>query len=389
MAIEIAGSSSHVEEVLGSGSVGAFVHPTEAGSPRGAVAEVEARRRAGEAEAHDVAGGQGTWGPAASEAEAAGLGALSNTELWTRTLTMNHRRRRAVAMLVAHLAEVERRSLHLREGYSSMYDLCVRGLGMSEGEAHRSISGARVSRRFPLVIAMLADGGLHLTGLSLLASRLTEANHGQILEACCRKTKAEIQEVLARWFPRPDVPDCIGLVDFESRDAQGDLVRDGIEPRSADRFAFRFSASAAFKAKLEHARNRMSHVGRDLETVFERALDLLIAERENTCWGKTDRPHRSPGAKHGAPTRESRREVYERDAGQCTYVSAAGVRCSGKAFLNFDHVEERARGGGGGPGNGRLLCAAHNQCTRGRLSAMHSWTTRSRCEDLGPAGAQS
>ncbi|MEZ4222363.1 MAG: hypothetical protein R3B13_15605 [Polyangiaceae bacterium] len=349
------------------------------------------------------------------------LTSLSNAELWTRTLASNARRRRAVALLVAHLAEVERRSLHLREGYSSLYDFCLRGLGMSEGEAHRSISSARVARRFPIALGMLADGRLHLTGLSLLANRLTESNHAALLEEACAKTKAEIQVVLARWFPRPDVPDQVELLetgdwrggsneaaatsaagldrcggvhpgssfaggmqtaaprllesvghespghgdcgarDLALRNARGPDIHDRIEPRSAERFAIRFSASAAFKAKLEHARNLMSHVGRGLETVFERALDLLIAERESKCWGKTDKPRRSAGAKHGEPTRQSKREVYERDAGQCTYVSPAGVHCTARAFLNFDHIKERANGGGGAADNGQLLCAAHNQ----------------------------
>ncbi|MEZ4225418.1 MAG: hypothetical protein R3B13_30985 [Polyangiaceae bacterium] len=347
---------------------------------------------------------------------------LSNAEIWSRTLASNARRRRVVALLVAHLAEVERRSLHLREGYSSLYDFCLRGLGMSEGEAHRSISSARVARRFPIAVGMLADGRLHLTGLSLLANRLTESNHEELLQEACGKTKADIQAVLASRFPRQDVPDCIELLDagdwcrgsneeaanpatgsehcgdahagarsasgtraaatpkvfgcVGSDDARssdcrtreqmtgdpaGTEFRDRIEARSAERFAIRFSASAAFKAKLEHARNLMSHVGRGLETVFERALDLLIAERENKCWGKTDKPRRSVGAKHGAPTRQSKREVYERDAGQCTYVSPAGVHCTARAYLNFDHIKERANGGGGSADNGRLLCAAHNQ----------------------------
>ncbi|MEZ4227222.1 MAG: RuvA C-terminal domain-containing protein [Polyangiaceae bacterium] len=365
---------------------------------------------------------------AESVAPAAGAGdvgetltTLSNAELWSRTLASNARRRRAVALLVAHLAEVERRSLHLREGYSSLYDFCLRGLGMSEGEAHRSISSARVARRFPIAVGMLADGRLHLTGLSLLASRLTESNHAELLEEACGKTKADIQVVLARWFPRPGVPDCVELLgaagwrggsneartdsvagsehcsdvhaggraasgaqgaapgliecgghggagsgDCRTREqvlgnARGTEFHDSIEPRSAERFAIRFSASAAFKAKLEHARNLMSHVGRSLETVFERALDLLIAERENKCWGKTEKPRRSPGAKHGAPTRHSKREVYERDAGQCTYVSSSGVHCTARAYLNFDHIKERANGGGGAADNGQLLCAAHNQ----------------------------
>ena len=71
------------------------------------------------------------------------LDALSNEALWQSTLTANAARRRAIARLLMHLALIEERRLHLVRGYSSLYDLCVRWLGMSEGQAHRSVSGAQ------------------------------------------------------------------------------------------------------------------------------------------------------------------------------------------------------------------------------------------------------
>ena len=121
-----------------------------------------------------------------------------------------------------------------------------------------------------------------------------------------------------------------------------------------------FSGSAELRAKLEHAQNLMSHVSRKLEVVFERALDALIRELENKQWGKTERPRRSGGRKDRRPSRADKREVYERDGAQCAYVSSSGVRCTARAFLQYDHVDPRGKGGGGEARNGRLLCAAHN-----------------------------
>ena len=134
------------------------------------------------------------------------LDALSNDALWQSTLSANATRRRAVARLLVHLALIEERRLHLVRGYSSLYDLCVRCLGMSEGQAHRSVSGARAAKSFPLALEMIADGRLHLTGLSLIAKRLTAENHAQLLQEVAGKTKGDILIVLARWFPKPDVP---------------------------------------------------------------------------------------------------------------------------------------------------------------------------------------
>ncbi|MCB9578327.1 MAG: hypothetical protein H6717_14985 [Polyangiaceae bacterium] len=251
-------------------------------------------------------------------------------------------------------------------GYSSLYDLCVRCLGMSEGQAHRSVSGAHAAKSYPLALEMIADGRLHLTGLSLIAKRLTPENHAQLLEDVAGKTKADILIVLARWFPKPDVPDRVEPLSAGSRPSeQGSLGLDGaprsrVEPLSEERFLVHFSGSAELRAKLEHAQNLMSHVSRKLEVVLERALDALIRELENKQWGKTERPRRSGGRKDRRPSRADKREVYERDGAQCAYVSSSGVRCTARAFLQYDHVDPRGKGGGGEARNGRLLCAAHN-----------------------------
>ncbi|MET0411630.1 MAG: hypothetical protein ABW217_10050, partial [Polyangiaceae bacterium] len=52
--------------------------------------------------------------------------------------------RRLTAELVAHLGEVEERRLHLEAACSSMFDYCLRRLGLSEDEAYRRIEVARL-----------------------------------------------------------------------------------------------------------------------------------------------------------------------------------------------------------------------------------------------------
>jgi 5-methylcytosine-specific restriction endonuclease McrA len=113
--------------------------------------------------------------------------------------------RRAVAEIVAHLGEVEERRLHLLGGYSSMFDYCVRCLGMSEDEAYRRIEVARLVRTYPRLLPMLRGGQVSLSVASLLKARLTRANHEALLADLTGKTVAQAREVLAAWFPQPDV----------------------------------------------------------------------------------------------------------------------------------------------------------------------------------------
>src|SRR5262245_18035198 len=95
------------------------------------------------------------------------LGHLSDAQLIGSLEALLASCRRSVARLIAHLAEVEERRLHLRMAYSSMFVYCTARLGMSEDEACRRIDAARLAKRFPSVYGLLEDGALSLTALCL------------------------------------------------------------------------------------------------------------------------------------------------------------------------------------------------------------------------------
>ncbi|HUH01949.1 MAG TPA: hypothetical protein VML75_08120, partial [Kofleriaceae bacterium] len=91
------------------------------------------------------------------------------------------RSRCAEAELVAHLGEVDHRRLYLGQGCSSMFGYCTQVLHMSEGAAYMRIAAARAARRHPALLEMLAEGGLHVSGIARLAPHLTEVNRDQVL----------------------------------------------------------------------------------------------------------------------------------------------------------------------------------------------------------------
>src|SRR2546428_29082 len=116
------------------------------------------------------------------------------------------------------------------------------------------------------------------------------------------------------------------------------------------------------------------------------------SRRSRSCWRDASRargrwgwcrPRRAhPDPRMGDPPRggypsanprhipaQVKRAVWARDGGQCTFVSEAGHRCAARKLLEFDHVEEVARGGKASVAGIRLRCRAHNQhgaeCTFG------------------------
>jgi hypothetical protein len=115
-------------------------------------------------------------------------------------------KRRALAEVVAHLAEVEERRLHLEAACGSLFYYCVRRLGMSEDEACRRIELARLARKFPLLFPELASGRIGLSVALLLKPVLSSENQHELIPAARSATLQQTRELLAARFPRPDVP---------------------------------------------------------------------------------------------------------------------------------------------------------------------------------------
>ncbi len=115
----------------------------------------------------------------------------------------------STAELLADMAEVDIRGLHVAAGYPSMYLYCVDHLHMSEDEAFMRIRAARTGHQFPAIFAAVADGRLHLSAVVMLSPRLTVENAGELISAASHQTKAQIASLLAQRFPQPDVPTMI------------------------------------------------------------------------------------------------------------------------------------------------------------------------------------
>jgi 5-methylcytosine-specific restriction endonuclease McrA len=100
----------------------------------------------------------------------------------------------------------------------------------------------------------------------------------------------------------------------------------------------------------------------DVAEVFRRALCELRKRLEKQKFAKSDHSRPQRGAAKGRHVPAAvRKAVWERDGGQCTFVSEKGKRCDARAPLEFDHVDAVSRGGQATVAGIRLLCRAHNQ----------------------------
>jgi len=325
---------------------------------------------------------------------------LTDDELLSRVRILATREREATVELVAHLAELDTRRLHLAQGYGSLFSYCTEVLRLAEHAAYNRIEAARASRRFPVVLDRLADGSLNLSTVRLLAPHLTSENHQRVLDEAARKSKREVEALVARLAPVAGVSASLRKLPSPrllakaptatavEAGAQVSILLDSpvsrqalspgpqvvsltarstrplVAPLSPERYRVQFTVGPETHANLRRAQEllRREIPDGDPATIFDRALKLLLEDiaRKKLAATSKPRPERptAEGSRH-IPARV-KRAVWLRDGGQCAFVARSGRRCRERVILEFHHVDPYAIGGEATAANLSLRCRAHN-----------------------------
>jgi len=291
--------------------------------------------------------------------------------------------------ILMHLAELDERKLYLAKGYGSMWDFCRRALRFSESVAHQRIAVARICRRFPEVLAMLADGRLSLCTAADLGPALTDGNAKTLLaqaSGLCRRevqaladtagAKPKERDVIRRIAPKaepplrldvaaakPEVSSAIPPATEEARPAS---------PKAVEaRHRVAFTASDEVVKKLDRIKELTG--AKSIEEAVDRAAEALLdrvdparrearrrKRRDKTPKAKT-KPVATAKEQPRRPPLPVRDQVAARDGGRCAYVSEGGVRCAERRHLEVDHIQPYSRGGTStDQRNLRQLCSRHH-----------------------------
>jgi hypothetical protein len=219
---------------------------------------------------------------------------------------------------------------------------------------------------------------LSLTAVRLLAPVLKDENGEGAFAEAAHKPKREIEKLVARLEPKPDVPATVrrlpaSPVGVPERRVAGTPVVPAIAasktpevaPLAPQRYRVQFSIAEHTERKLRRLQELLKREipDGDPAEIFDRAVTLLLEKVESRKNGATTtlRTVRAekPGSRH-APA-ATRRQVASRDGGQCTFVGAAGRRCTERAYVEYHHAGVPfAHGGASGAGNITLHCRAHN-----------------------------
>lgn len=298
------------------------------------------------------------------------LAGLSDQALTAMLIEAAADERRSLAVLLVALGEFEDRKLAEGTVHGSLYRYCTQVLKYSEDAAYKRIRAARRAKQFPSIIRRVISGDLSLSILVLLSPHLTSENYRSLLDRTRGMPKRKVEALVARLeapqpAPRevirhlPPPPIAAGPVQTEG------LLLSAPVPEgrsSAEMIRFSFNGSEAFLAKVDRCKQLLRHTypqGK-LEDLFDEAVEALLDARDPDRRKEPQRRESDPKARRiPAWVRDA---VWKRDGGCCVFMDDQGLRCSGRDFLEYDHVVPWARGGpSDDPSNIRVLCRAHNQ----------------------------
>jgi hypothetical protein len=315
---------------------------------------------------------------------------LSDEALLSRLEVLAIRERDATVELVAHLAELDRRRVHLGEGPGSVYGYCRKVLGYSEDAAWNRAASAAAVRRYPIILSWLADGSLNITTVRMLKAVLTPENHLAVLTEARHRSKKEVELIQRRLDPKPDVPSTIRKVAvpspavnalFPTPPAPVGAVPPAVPgaspsptvrspapspvtaPLTPDRYRVQFTVSKETHDKLRHIQDLLCREipDGDPAAIFDRALDLLVKDVEKKKLAATKNPRRPRRAREGSRDIPAhvKRAVRERDGRQCAFEGKRG-RCTERRFLEWHHVHPFGHQGPATVANISMRCRAHN-----------------------------
>ncbi len=313
---------------------------------------------------------------------------LNDQELLLKTKESAQAERDLTLTVIELLTEIQRRRLHLKRGFSSLHEYCVKELKYSDGAAFRRIKAMRLVESTPQVAEAIESGALNLTAASQLQkvfeskakSREAFSNHDklELINKVQNQSTRQVERILAEIAPE--------VINQTEK----------VKPVSKGLAKLELFVDEDFLKNLETLRSLTSHKNSSLKELFgsliERELRRIDPEQKKVRFKKpllqpkeTDRleteapepklqssirqkPASAPPVSSVSCKQTSRylsssvkHQVWMRNKGQCTFIDPVTKRkCESKHRLQYEHIKPFARGGDNDANNLRLLCQSHN-----------------------------
>lgn len=140
---------------------------------------------------------------------------MSPQELRIRLPKLVRYERKVMAVILEHIAEVDRCRLFFAWGHASLYDYLTKEIGYSESAAYRRMQAARALRQVPEIKTAVENGTLNLSQIAMAqasirseekctGNKIAPTQRKEIFEAIQSKNTRETQVELDTRLPEHD-----------------------------------------------------------------------------------------------------------------------------------------------------------------------------------------
>jgi hypothetical protein len=287
---------------------------------------------------------------------------ISDEVLLSQAKVYASREREMTVQVLHHLKEVERRRLFASLGYSSLFDYATRELGYCAASACRRIDAMRLLKEMPALEEKIQEGKLTLSTVARAQSFFKKETVSleaktAVMTSLENKSTREVEKELLSLTSSPEVH-----------------LQERVKQVTHELSEVRFYADEELLKNLEKLKGLLAHSHSGMSTsdlisyLTQLGLEKLDPAQKKEVKLVTPAPDES--ARHVRNQKQRSRyiprvvarEVWKRDQGQCTWVSALnGKKCASTYRLQLDHIQAFALGGANTAQNLRLLCFHHNQ----------------------------
>jgi hypothetical protein len=294
--------------------------------------------------------------------------------------------RETTKTILLYIIEVDRRKLHLKMNYPTIFEYLTKRMKYPNGTAHRRIEAAKLSLEVPSVLEDLEKGDVHLYQVTLLQKCIKDAEHKNKAKITKQEKSAIVQDLKNKSKEQTEMIIAKAL---------------NIEIKESPKVTHQADGSVVFQVCLSDTQwEKMEELRRILSTAlpngrWDQVLEY-IADKEILRETKVARAKKSSAAKASPknekpqeskdPSRDReelpelrpkrfmntlresrkgwhpmRRAVLQRDKCCQNKIPGSEQICGSKWNLQVDHVQPLWAGGADTLSNLQTLCANHNR----------------------------
>lgn len=316
-----------------------------------------------------------------STKSSAALEALDSYSLHFEALKATELHQKSESYLLEVMSVVDDRMFYLECGVSSLYQYCVRLLGLSESVSYALIAVIRKSKEVPELKMAIQSGKVTLSKAKKICSVIDQKNFREWIDLAACETSRVIEKCVAGANPK-------------------ELVKESAVYKTSDLLEFKLGVGEEFIEALAQVKDHLSQkeskaisseeallkLMRDFieknDPVKKAARAELRREKQSL---KVQVPQQFPGtvkksafafdasapAKRAPIKRLTLHAVALRDQNQCTFTASAAsrkLRCDQKRWLDVHHIVPLNEGGSDDLENLTTLCKAHHRMSHRSLS---------------------